>query len=275
MEPAYKRYCSTYLAAFDSWEPVQSTAALHSILADVSGQLQAAPSFPSPAGGWTLDSFFILPYQRLRYYKKLYARLLKRCVACTICAPCAGLTRPFCSAFSSTQAGRSDHNLLIGANERLDILLEQVRGRLEMTVEDEGRTTTSTPAQQGERTSTVSSTANSRTSEWVVCRSASLAAAHSPDPSGNSAQPIRLQPERPRFVKLDLDVVQQPAAAVDVADQREGGTGARRSARVGSGPAAARAARDLDRRRAPTRPWPDDGSLYDEAEGECNPAGVT
>lgn len=80
MEPAYKRYCSTYLAAYDGWQPVQETAALHPILADVSGQLQGVPSFPSPQGGWTLDSFFILPYQRLRYYKKLYARLLKRYV---------------------------------------------------------------------------------------------------------------------------------------------------------------------------------------------------
>lgn len=81
MEPAYKRYGTTYLSAFDSWEPVQSNATLHTILADVSAQLGAPPPGPSAVDGkWSLDAFFILPYQRLRYYKKLYARLLKRCV---------------------------------------------------------------------------------------------------------------------------------------------------------------------------------------------------
>lgn len=110
MEPAYKRYCSTYLAAFDNWEPVQSTAALHSILADVSGQLQAAPSFPSPAGGWTLDSFFILPYQRLRYYKKLYARLLKRSVGWPFYSPARStddLCRPHGTLQHATRSQRS------------------------------------------------------------------------------------------------------------------------------------------------------------------------
>ena len=48
----------------------------------------------------TLDALFLLPFERLRYYKKLYAKLLR-----------------------STQPGRSDHRLLIGANDKLDHLL--------------------------------------------------------------------------------------------------------------------------------------------------------
>lgn len=31
-------------------------------------------------GLWTLDGLFLLPYARLKYYKKLYSRLLKRYV---------------------------------------------------------------------------------------------------------------------------------------------------------------------------------------------------
>jgi hypothetical protein len=49
---------------------------------------------------WTLDELFLLPMGRLKYFKKLYGRLLKR-----------------------TQPGRSDHKLLADAAEKLDKLL--------------------------------------------------------------------------------------------------------------------------------------------------------
>lgn len=49
---------------------------------------------------WTLDELFLLPKGRLKYFKKLYGRLLK-----------------------GTQPGRSDYKLLAGAAETLDKLL--------------------------------------------------------------------------------------------------------------------------------------------------------
>lgn len=49
---------------------------------------------------WTLDELFLLPMGRLKYFKKLYGRLLK-----------------------GTQPGRNDYKLLVGAGEKLDRLL--------------------------------------------------------------------------------------------------------------------------------------------------------
>ena len=63
---------------------------------------------------WTLDSLFALPHIRLKYYKKLYSRLLK-----------------------STQPGRSDYRLLVGANEKLDELVDKSKRRLAVSVLDE------------------------------------------------------------------------------------------------------------------------------------------
>ncbi|CDZ97091.1 Invasion-inducing protein TIAM1/CDC24 and related RhoGEF GTPases [Phaffia rhodozyma] len=112
MEPAYSRYATCYLTAFDTYAPVQSNPNLAGILTDISQTLQEPPPSISPDGAWTLDCFFVLPYNRLRYYKKLYSRLLK-----------------------STQPGRSDHGLLVGANDRLNALLEKTKSRLDMTVD--------------------------------------------------------------------------------------------------------------------------------------------
>lgn len=67
-----------------------------------------------PNEPWTLDSLFALPHLRLKYYKKLYSRLLK-----------------------STQPGRSDHRLLVRANEKLDQLVEKSKRRLAVSVLDE------------------------------------------------------------------------------------------------------------------------------------------
>jgi hypothetical protein len=55
---------------------------------------------------WTLDELFLLPMGRLKYFKKLYGRLLK-----------------------GTQPGRSDHKLLGDAAEKLDKLLTTLDAR--------------------------------------------------------------------------------------------------------------------------------------------------
>ena len=71
-------------------------------------------SFTTDVDMWTLDSLFLTPANRLKYYKKLYSRLLK-----------------------STQPGRSDHALLVGANERLVQLLGRLDSRATIVVGSE------------------------------------------------------------------------------------------------------------------------------------------
>jgi hypothetical protein len=98
------------MTGFDSFQPVSSNSILSPILDSISTQLPP----PAPLNHWSLDSLFLLPYTRLRYYKKLYARLLR-----------------------STKEGRSDHRLLLVANERLERLVAGVERRLEVDVTDE------------------------------------------------------------------------------------------------------------------------------------------
>ncbi|KAF8168011.1 hypothetical protein B0H34DRAFT_779517 [Crassisporium funariophilum] len=69
----YETYCAKYCCGFDSWQPVQSNQRLGPILA----QFSATNPAPSNSGIWTLDSLFLLPKTRLKYYQKLYNRLLK------------------------------------------------------------------------------------------------------------------------------------------------------------------------------------------------------
>ena len=71
-------------------------------------------SAPHPAAPhlWTLDDLFLLPKDRLGYYKKLYSRLLK-----------------------STTPGRSDHRLLTGALDKLDGLLDTLDHRASVRVD--------------------------------------------------------------------------------------------------------------------------------------------
>ncbi|GEM10024.1 guanine nucleotide exchange factor [Rhodotorula toruloides] len=85
IEPAYTRYATTISLDFDLYEPVQSNPKLAPILSS----LPWPPSLPSPPSSVTMDRLFELPYYRVRYYKRLYAKLLR-----------------------STQEGRSDHALL-------------------------------------------------------------------------------------------------------------------------------------------------------------------
>nr|KIR86149.1 hypothetical protein I308_03684 [Cryptococcus tetragattii IND107] len=109
LEPAYHRYASSFLSGFDSYPPVVGNTLLPGILGEISTSSRPTP----PLTQWTLDALFILPYTRLRYYRKLYTRLLR-----------------------STKEGKSDHKLLVVANERLEKLVREVEVRLELDVGD-------------------------------------------------------------------------------------------------------------------------------------------
>ena len=98
------------MSAFDSYPTVMKNPLLPSILVDIS--TMSPP--PPPLTEWSLDALFILPYTRLRYYRKLYARLLR-----------------------STKEGRSDHRLLVVANQRLETLVSDVESRLEVDVAED------------------------------------------------------------------------------------------------------------------------------------------
>ncbi|TFY55238.1 hypothetical protein EVG20_g9393, partial [Dentipellis fragilis] len=111
LEGPYTLYCDRYCSGFDDWEPVRSNERLPTVLASFS----VATPPPLPADGpehppeppiWTLDQLFLLPRARIRYYKKLYARLMK-----------------------GTQPGRSDYKLLLGAAEKLERLLATIDSR--------------------------------------------------------------------------------------------------------------------------------------------------
>lgn len=109
MNGPYTAYCTKYRCGFDIWEPVRSNSKLADILSAFS-----APNPPSNGDApsiWTLDELFLLPKARLKYYKKLYGRLLK-----------------------STTPGRSDHRLLIGALDTLDGLLNTLESRSSVNV---------------------------------------------------------------------------------------------------------------------------------------------
>lgn len=95
-------YCERYCSGFDSWGPVRDNTRLPDVLAAFSATLPP-PSASSTNPGtpvWALDELFLLPKGRLKYFKKLYGRLLK-----------------------GAQPGRSDFKLLASAAETLDRLL--------------------------------------------------------------------------------------------------------------------------------------------------------
>jgi len=81
---------------------VRNNARLPGVLAAFSANLPppTPPSADPNSQIWTLDELFLLPMGRLKYFKKLYGRLLK-----------------------GTQPGRSDHKLLADAAEKLVKLL--------------------------------------------------------------------------------------------------------------------------------------------------------
>lgn len=66
------RYCTSFVMGYDEWEPVQSNQRLPGVLEAFS---ETNPPPHSPL--WTLDTLFSLPNARIKYYLKLYGRLLK------------------------------------------------------------------------------------------------------------------------------------------------------------------------------------------------------
>lgn len=87
---------------------MRNNTRLPDVLATFSANLPpptASPDDPNPRI-WTLDELFLLPMRRLKYFKKLYGRLLK-----------------------GTQPGRSNHKLLADAAEKLDKLLTTLDAR--------------------------------------------------------------------------------------------------------------------------------------------------
>ncbi|KAJ7783876.1 hypothetical protein DFH07DRAFT_208579 [Mycena maculata] len=114
LEGPYTTYCAKFCAGFDDWDPVQSNARLPSVMSSFSATnppptWALAPDAETPT--WTLDGLFLLPKARLKYYRKLYSRLLK-----------------------STTPGRSDHRLLVGALDKLDKLLDTLETREQIKV---------------------------------------------------------------------------------------------------------------------------------------------
>ncbi|KAJ3879068.1 hypothetical protein F5051DRAFT_460161 [Lentinula edodes] len=107
LETPYSTYCSKFLSGFDMWDPVQFNPKLGSILANMS----SSNALSTGNEVWTLDTLFLLPKARLKYYKKLYGRLLK-----------------------STAPGRSDYKLLVGAVDKLERLLDTLEQRESMRV---------------------------------------------------------------------------------------------------------------------------------------------
>lgn len=112
------------MTGFDSYSPVTRNQLLPGTLADIS----ASSPPPPPLEAWSLDALFVLPHTRLRYYRKLYARLLR-----------------------STKEGRSDHKLLVVANQKLDSLVAQTESRLEVDVSEEDSGENGPASSNGER----------------------------------------------------------------------------------------------------------------------------
>ncbi|CAG8499556.1 2850_t:CDS:10 [Ambispora leptoticha] len=95
MEAPYTQYCQHFIKGFDSWSMIEEHESLQQTLIKITSERNRPVS---------LDFFFEMPLARLQYYKKLYMRLLR-----------------------STEPGRSDHNLLFSANQRLDALIDMER----------------------------------------------------------------------------------------------------------------------------------------------------
>ncbi|WVO15823.1 hypothetical protein L204_103485 [Cryptococcus depauperatus] len=110
LDPVYHRYCISYFTHFDSNAHVSKNKILSARINEYSKSCPPSP----PSIQWTLDELFLLPYRRLKYYKKMYMRLLK-----------------------NSKEGQNVYDLLTNANQRLDSLLREIEARLGMDVNDQ------------------------------------------------------------------------------------------------------------------------------------------
>lgn len=95
------------MTSFNTYPAIVNNEKLAEILAKVSTTLRPVP----PLDRWTIDTFFLLPYARLRYYRRLYQKLLD----------------------SGTEVG-NDQRTLQDARDTLDRIISSVRERLDMDV---------------------------------------------------------------------------------------------------------------------------------------------
>lgn len=113
LDPPYTKYAQVFVSAFNEWDPIKNNVKLPMLLADFSSLHPPTPIEPSSVElTWTLDGLLALPRVRLKYYKRLYGRLLK-----------------------STSSGRSDYQLLQVANDKLDRLMAQIETRSNIRAE--------------------------------------------------------------------------------------------------------------------------------------------
>ncbi|KAJ9475115.1 DH domain-containing protein [Pseudozyma hubeiensis] len=181
LEAPYTRFCEGYLADFDAWSTVQSNPRLAKLLQEISGATDAegrAVVFSDrkrdPTELWTLDALFALPHIRLKYYKKLYSRLLK-----------------------STQPGRSDHRLLVGANEKLDELVDKSRRRLAVSVLDEAAGRESRDSSFAESNVTSENSPRDRVSSATSASESQSPSVQPVQSFGNKSSPPRISAAEP------------------------------------------------------------------------------
>ncbi|CAG8652666.1 776_t:CDS:2, partial [Acaulospora morrowiae] len=92
MEGPYTKYCLKFQQCLDSLPEVERNIALQQALSDISAEMNIPVS---------LDFFIDMPMKRIHYYKKLYSRML-----------------------NITEPGRSDNNVLLTVNNRIDALID-------------------------------------------------------------------------------------------------------------------------------------------------------
>ncbi|CCM05170.1 uncharacterized protein FIBRA_07379 [Fibroporia radiculosa] len=119
LETPYTDYYTKFLTGFDAWEAIQSNPRVRTILAMFSSSNppplpESSPEHPPEPPLWTLDRLFLLPRERLDYYRRMYFRLLK-----------------------STVPGKSDHRSLSAALEKIEKLLATQEKRVAIVVNQE------------------------------------------------------------------------------------------------------------------------------------------
>ena len=80
MNDPYSTYCTKHMSGFDAWNPVLINARLPPILQSFSSLYPPPQHSVASASVWTLDMLFSLPRERVKYYHRLYGKLLRNAV---------------------------------------------------------------------------------------------------------------------------------------------------------------------------------------------------